>query len=763
MRYTNNVKLPIYDEPETDLFNVTDWNIGNENVDTAIDNIELSNINLDKNMTRVKNEQKILFGEIGKLKNVDENINSELLDVKNKININNTNVSNLDIKVSNFETNISNLNSKVVTNEKDISILKDKININEVNINTLNSKVTTNGNNINTLSGKITTNESNINVLNSKIKVNEESINTLSGKITTAEEKINANKTTIENEISNIDQNLKEITDTIFNSNISTPYEGEYITANNTIEAITNDMKIEGKTYQNLANLYPKMPRNEIINAGKYFNDYALTNLVKSNTTYTLFWDINLIIDVNNQNPQLSIGFSDKRGTFIEDFKYCALVGKNGETYYKHKQVFTLPDISNYTGLGIRLPRYGKPLENKVEYKINYLILLEGDYTNKPLPPFIQGIESSGEKEGKILLESCGKNICKVNNFTFTPVALSNETVSQTNKIIIRNIKINSNCTYILSSSVNFMKILASKTKQSNEVLDHNNLYTDTVKKLGGIEISNNVIPKGYNYISITTGGTAPIQQAPIGKKLTITNIQLEEGTTTTAYEPFKNNLLEIPITEPLRSLPNGVKDEITEDGKLIRRIGKVVLNGSENWRLWSNFGVNWVADSEVVNLGYQLITANSKTQTPIISDRFINGGVDTNPLTGNHTYYLKKGEYMHVYYANLQTNQMLGVSINKNKIGVTENNWSKVYHLFKQWLASNPTTVYYQLETPIITQLSVRNINLKTFKGTTHINSNNYIQTKQSCLILTDQKGALYKLIEEISKIKQVLKMREE
>ena len=59
--------------------------------------------------------------------------------------------------------------------------------------------------------------------------------------------------------------------------------------------------------------------------------------------------------------------------------------------------------------------------------------------------------------------------------------------------------------------------------------------------------------------------------------------VQLEKGTELTGFEEYKGNNYAIPLSQPLRSLPNGVKDTIEEDG-IHRRVGSVILDGSENW-----------------------------------------------------------------------------------------------------------------------------------------------------------------------------------
>ena len=62
--------------------------------------------------------------------------------------------------------------------------------------------------------------------------------------------------------------------------------------------------------------------------------------------------------------------------------------------------------------------------------------------------------------------------------------------------------------------------------------------------------------------------------------------VQIEKSPNPTPYEPYYKKKISFNIGEPLRSLPNGVCDEIRNNNsqwELVRRVGKVVLNGSEN------------------------------------------------------------------------------------------------------------------------------------------------------------------------------------
>ena len=78
---------------------------------------------------------------------------------------------------------------------------------------------------------------------------------------------------------------------------------------------------------------------------------------------------------------------------------------------------------------------------------------------------------------------------------------------------------------------------------------------------------------------------------------------QFEEGNVATPITEQKHHKTEISLKEPLRSLPNGICDEIV-DNKLIRRVGKVTLTGEEGW--WSNWTnasfFEWFSNLRITN-----------------------------------------------------------------------------------------------------------------------------------------------------------------
>ena len=66
--------------------------------------------------------------------------------------------------------------------------------------------------------------------------------------------------------------------------------------------------------------------------------------------------------------------------------------------------------------------------------------------------------------------------------------------------------------------------------------------------------------------------------------------LQLEVGKTVTEYEPYKGNNYVIPLSAPLRSLPNGTKDIMSDN--TYRRVGSIVYDGSDD-EGWKKYAVN--------------------------------------------------------------------------------------------------------------------------------------------------------------------------
>lgn len=175
-----------------------------------------------------------------------------------------------------------------------------------------------------------------------------------------------------------------------------------------------------------------------------------------------------------------------------------------------------------------------------------------------------------------------------------------------------------------------------------------------------------------------------------------INNFQLEEGTTSTTYEPYQEHRQPITLTTPLRGLPNNVRDIVDfKRGAVVRNVGKVVLNGSENWSSSAN---------ELINtLRFQAAIPNATILAQPVSNF---------PVLNNTTYGIDL-ENMQI-----STNGNLIIRVLKSKLTTLD-----VAGL-KAWLQANPVTVYYQLETPI--EEPIANLTqLRTYDKVTNVFTN--------------------------------------
>lgn len=165
------------------------------------------------------------------------------------------------------------------------------------------------------------------------------------------------------------------------------------------------------------------------------------------------------------------------------------------------------------------------------------------------------------------VVKSVGKNLSPVNSYNGN-VEYVNETLNSVGDVIVSNIKINPVKSYILSGvdPTGRMKVFFHNTPTNATY--QSTVYTSIVGGGDGVELSRNQATSGYKYATITAGPSFPETVASVGSIVEYTNIQLEEGTTTTPYEPYRSSQLTLDI--PLRSLPNGVADRVYEaDGQV--------------------------------------------------------------------------------------------------------------------------------------------------------------------------------------------------
>lgn len=189
--------------------------------------------------------------------------------------------------------------------------------------------------------------------------------------------------------------------------------------------------------------------------------------------------------------------------------------------------------------------------------------------------------------------------------------------------------------------------------------------------------------------------------------------IQLQEGTIPTEYEPYQENIININLQgNELCSLPNNVKDElIIENGraKIIKRVGKYNITGNEAWALsgtesqpYINFG------NYVDNCKYPATT----TELPnLLSNYYLQ--ITRNNLYDGHITLSPSGAL--IIYDTVHNTSLAN---------------------FKEWLKSAGVVVYYQLATP--TEIDLGEVEtLSTFEGVNNVSLVANMQTNMSLTYL--------------------------
>ena len=439
------------------------------------------------------------------------------------------------------------------------------------------------------------------------------------------------------------------------------------------------EVGLSGRTYQNLLMpnldkadnegyvMYPKGEYKTYPDKNNYKRD---AHMIKPNTTYTFIVDIKSIA----KGMSLEINFAHSNHCF----NYIAI--SEGIGVYKIKAV-SKSDLSECTriiGDRVKLGTY----EEDTVYRI---ILLEGDYTQTPieeLPKYFEGIKSSFE-DGIVDVEVQGKNLFD-----------GNYTLEMSDKRLTTSyIKVEPNTAYTCSfNGVIFNRNSLIQYDSNKRQISYSSFPSFFVTS----QDTHFVKLQWYN----KQGSDLVITEDMIAKA----NIQLEEGKISTPYEPYYKKKISFNIGEPLRSLPNGVCDEIRNNNgqwELARRTAKVILNGSENWDNsysgWNN-KVFCCPNNYLPNIKYAPIDVSNVLSTLLPP-------INIGKLCSKLGY---TGICTHAWGTKF-------LQVAKNGIETVEQ--------LKSWLSQNPITVYYELAEPIITPIEPIEFEVKPL-ATTTINS---------------------------------------
>ncbi|NFH85079.1 hypothetical protein FDA28_17185, partial [Clostridium botulinum] len=321
-------------------------------------------------------------------------------------------------------------------------------------------------------------------------------------------------------------------------------------------------------------------------------------------------------------------------------------------------------------------------------------MILEGDWTNKEIPQYFEGIKSVGEAEGnKISILTKGKNLFDINSRTYSSSGKIKNIINNT--ITLEQSADNKRMAFVafyLKLKPNTSYSLSGKLLSDNTCLRIYNLDDDTSYCI--LESTGNVTFHTNNdtelQLLLYTAWTSNENK---GKIATFETIQVEEGTTTTTYEPYKEDKTEILLPSPHMGIPSGVSDVIDyEKNERIKNIGKALFVGSdsENWSMRTDTNAN--KDSIMF-----INPLNVNSGDSVICNRFVNNNNLWNEETeGIQSTISQRDIRIRISKSKLETQDVAG---------------------FKKWLQANPTTVYYQLAEPKTEKLNIKDT-LQSFEN---------------------------------------------
>ena len=486
--------------------------------------------------------------------------------------------------------------------------------------------------------------------------------------------------------------------------------QGRDVDVSGDVEEGKIEVELQGKTWQNLVEYiadYEGYGKN-----GSYYSKNASRKLcfgLKPNTVYTRILDVKECFEpfwmydsINNSDGTYrQYSYRIKQGLVINKFTSSDLGTINSYIFNPDQ------NVTNKENFNIVIGR---------------MILLEGDYTQTPteeLPSYFEGIKSSF-KDGIVDVEVQGKNLfdnSKIRNHSL--INFDGEYVTC----------VSDGKGYQIFNNTDSAKLLKpNKTYYVSVNVIENTLDSTFEVQFGvGEGRIENAIPKLHSYIDSKFTGVKKItgvtQSDLKGKnildcrmvsnsksgyirfKIMITEVENEK------FEPYYKKKISFNIGEPLRSLPNGVCDEIRNNNgqwELVRRVGKLVFDGTENWMASgtppddTNFKRFDLTLSNTLKKGDSVkLLCNNLPHIYIHS--LPNGSKSiTQECISHHSIDINTTNVV------LKTSTIGGTSVAN----------------FKQYLSNNSLVVYYELQSPIITPIEPIEFNISQ-GAVININSN--------------------------------------
>ena len=384
---------------------------------------------------------------------------------------------------------------------------------------------------------------------------------------------------------------------------------GIYSVGSDVVEGQVSDVVVKGRSLKNELNYNSETwvewtktsgvvgdgTGLEITADGSTFVNSVLRTQLKSNTKYGILLNI---VSSNLTRP-LSVGASDRA---LPGVQISSSAG-NKKAISTSQTTIVSNTVSVYVGpteldgnkIKIRDIRiFELPAGSEIEKDFDTTVQGATNLTADQLAqkyPYING--DSVKSTNSVRVKSVGKNLLKklesLSDF-ISPISNNINVFFETDKLVITTlstfqvlytnpIRVKPNMSYRFSidgyGSAGYRRVEICDRLTGATVLGYASLFEERGIRYGSFNSGSNeqVYIRFYITSSVSPGN------------MHIYSIQLEEGSTYTEYEPYKESIVNVNLPKPLRSLPNGVKDEISvgSNGTVeTRRNRKYVLQASD-------------------------------------------------------------------------------------------------------------------------------------------------------------------------------------
>lgn len=454
----------------------------------------------------------------------------------------------------------------------------------------------------------------------------------------------------------------------------------------NTVEGMTTDMVVKGKTLVNIVKSHRRICAK---GASAYFQ--LIYPKLKAGT-YTVI---------------LNASELTKEGITMYDMINSVQYPYGLKTGLNIRKIDVREEGSTYAVI------VGNDNVDGTQFMLESLMIIEGDWTNKPLPQYFEGIKSFGQQEDKISILSYTGNLLdidlsspNVEDGVYYHYVSGAKVVN--NDVFTSSIKLPANTRYSLfniNRHVSYWVGSEFKGSVKNNFTD--NVFTTQVSPPYDCTLKVTVFKVNKNSAYCTLGDNKLTPWQPY-------------------KEPNKKDILlqDLGFDEGLRGLSPTACDELNSIRNMaVKKIEKYVFTGNENISLHD-------------------------TQTDTISFRYFNDNHDSSWLDSNNlicTSLLSIGHK--IYESNNE-------GISSDNVGfIFRINKSKLTTLdiegFKAWLRTNQTIVYYKLKEPVETPLN-EDINLETFGERTYVSFENSISGTSSFKVPVNTIAAIARLNRE-------------